>query len=410
MKSSLNSMMKPNSTPSLPESPAKDAKINGFRTYLVRLPARRDHNWASKMETPIGSHLLLRLETDAGVVGWGEAPAIATWGGAHMTYYGETPITVRHYISDYFFPLINGRSPFDIGPIHAAMDRIVKGHPYAKAAVDIALYDLAGKLLGVPVYQLLGGAHRDRISIAHSLGIMENDRAVAEAEQALAEGITTIKIKAGVDARRDIELLQRLRKVADPSVNLRADANEGYRSATEAIRITKEMEPYNVLLMEQPVADIEDMAAIARAVDTPLMADESAWTPQDIFRIRELRAAEFISLYVTKPGGLFRAREVAAAAEAAGLRSDIGGSIEMGVGCAANLHLGAATRIAELASVCPVNRPAEYLKGQIAGVYYLDDIITEPFEYENGAVKVPQGPGLGVRVDEEKLEKYAVKG
>src|SRR5690606_26300245 len=131
------------------------------------------------MNTPIGSHLLLRLETDEGLVGWGESPAIATWGGAHMMYYGETPQTVQHIIADYLFPVIEGRSPLEIGPIHAAMDRAVKGHPYAKSAVDIALYDLAGKMLNVPVYQLLGGAHRDRIKIAHSLGIMENPKAVA---------------------------------------------------------------------------------------------------------------------------------------------------------------------------------------------------------------------------------------
>jgi muconate cycloisomerase len=383
-------------------------KITGYRCYCIKLPPRRVHNWASKMNTPIGSHLLLRLETDEGLVGWGEAPAIATWGGAHMAYYGETPQTVRHIISDYLFPLIKGRSPLEIGPLHAAMDRVVKGHPYARAAVDIALYDLAGQALGIPVYQLLGGAHRDRIEIAHSLGIMENNRAVAEAEQAVAEGAKTIKAKTGLDPRRDIELVRMLRSALGPDVRIRVDANEGYRSVSEAIRTTEAMIPYDIAFTEQPVADLEDMAAIARRVSVPVMADESAWTAHDILRIHALRAAELISLYVTKPGGLFRAREVAAAAEAAGLRCDIGGSIEMGVGNAANLHLGAATRIAELASVCPVSRPAEALQGQIAGVYYLDDIISAPFGYEDGAVLVPQGPGLGVQVDEQKLARYSI--
>ncbi len=385
-------------------------KITGYRCYYIKLPARRVHNWASKMNTPIGSHLLLRLETDEGFTGWGEAPAIATWGGAHMAYYGETPQSVRHIIADYLFPVIEGRSPLEIGPIHAAMDRIVKGHPYAKAAVDIALHDLAGQALGVPVYQLLGGAYRDRIEIAHSLGIMENDRAVSEAVQAIAEGAKTIKAKTGLDPRRDIELVRTLREAVGPNVRIRVDANEGYRSASEAIRITRAMEPYDIAFTEQPVADLEDMAVVARQVDVPVMADEGAWTPQDILRIHALRAAELISLYVTKPGGLFRAHEVASVAEAAGLHCDIGGSIEMGVGNAANLHLGASTRIAELASVCPVSRPAGALQDQIAGVYYLDDIISEPFRYEDGAVLVPQGPGLGVRVDESKLAKYSVEG
>jgi muconate cycloisomerase len=383
-------------------------KITGHRCYFVKLPPRRVHNWASKMDTPIGSHLLLRLETDEGLVGWGEAPALATWGGAHMMYFGETPQTVQHIISEYLFPAIQGRSPLEIGALHAAMDRVVKGHPYAKAAVDIALHDLAGQALGVPVYVLLGGAYRDRIPIAHSLGIMENAPAVAEAEEAVAEGVRTIKAKTGLDPQRDIELVRLLRQTLGPQVAIRVDANEGYRSVSEAVRITRAMEAFDLAFTEQPVADLEELALIARQVQVPVMADESAWTPQDILRIHALHAAELISLYVTKPGGLYRAREVAAVAEAAGLRCDIGGSIEMGVGNAANLHLGAATRIAELASVCPVSRPAEALEGQIAGVYYLDDIISEPFTCVDGAVLVPQRPGLGIQVDERKLAKYSI--
>ncbi len=384
-------------------------QITNIQCYFVKLPTRRDHNWASKMDSPIGSHLIVRLETDEGLVGWGETPAIATWGGAHMTYYGETAQTARHLIEDYFFPLIKGRSPLDIGPIHAAMDRAVKGHPYAKAAIDIALYDLAGKQLGVPVYQLLGGAYRDCIKVTHSLGIMENEKAVEEAVQAVAEGITTIKAKTGLDPERDVALVRSLREALGPGVIIRVDANEGYTSPRQAVQITREMEAYDIAFVEQPVADLNDMALVARDVSIPVMADESAWTRQDILRIRQLHAAEIISLYVTKPGGLYRASQVATVAESVGLKSDIGGSVEMGIGNAANLHLGAATRIAEFASVCPVTRPAEYYEGQIAGVYYLDDIVTEPFHYENGCLGVPQGPGLGVEVDEEKLQRYTVE-
>lgn len=384
-------------------------KISGLACYLVTLPSRRAHNWASKMGTPIGSHLLVRLDTDEGVAGWGEAPAIATWGGQHMAYYGETPQTARHIIADYLFPALLGRSPLEIGPLHAAMDRVVKGHPYAKAAIDIALHDLAGKLLNVPVSVLLGGAHRDRIVVAHSLGIMEIEAAVAEAERAVAEGISMLKAKTGLDPRRDISLVRALRAALGPDVPIRVDANEGYASASLAIRVTRQMEEFGIAFTEQPVADLDDLAVVQAAVDVPVMADEGAWTVRDVLAIGERRAAELISLYVTKPGGLYRARQVADAAEALGLQCDIGGSIEMGIGCAANLHLGAATRIATLASVCPVSRPAMALDGQIAGVYYRDDIITEPLVYENGALLVPKGPGLGVEIDPAKLARYATE-
>lgn len=383
--------------------------ITDFACYFVKLPSRRDHNWASKMDTPIGSHVIVRLETDDGLVGWGETPPISTWGGAHMMYYGETPKTVQHMISEFFFPVVEGQSPLDIGPIHDEMDDIAKGHPYAKAAIDIALHDLAGKQLEVPVYELLGGQYRDRIPVAHSLGIMDNDRAVAEAKQAVDEGAKTIKVKAGLDVDRDIDLVRRLRDELGPDITIRVDANEGYELPSEAIDATREMAQHDIAYMEQPVADLEDMAMVNREVDVPIMADEGAWTPQDILWLREERAAELFSLYVTKPGGLHRANEVGVVAEAVGMRCDIGGSIEMGVGNAANLHLGAAVPIAGMASVSPVNRPASAYDGQMAGVYYEDDIVTEPFGYEDGDVLVPEGPGLGVEVDEDKLEEYSIE-
>jgi len=382
--------------------------VTDISCYYVKLPARRDHNWASKMDTPIGSHLVVRVETDAGLVGWGETPAIATWGGPQMRYYGETAKTARHIVTDHLFPVVEGRDPTQIGPIHDAMDEAVKGHPYAKAALDIALHDLAGKQLGVPVHDLLGGAHRDRVAVAHSLGIMEVDRAVDEAEQAVAEGADVIKAKAGLDPDRDVELVRRLREHLGPDVTIRVDANEGYKLASEAARIIRRMEAHDIAYMEQPVADPGDMAAVAHQVDVPLMADEGAWTPQDILELREERAAELFALYVTKPGGLYRAREVGVVAENVGMRCDIGGSIEMGIGNAANLHLGAAVPIAGLASVVPAVRPAEAYDGEIASVYYEDDIVAAPFTYEDGAVLIPDGPGLGVEVDEKKLEKYSI--
>lgn len=382
-------------------------RITHISTWVVRVPPRRDHNWASKMKTPIGRHVIARMDTDEAIAGWGEAPALASWGGAHMMYYGETAETVIHMVKDYFSPILVGRNPLEISLLLDELDKVVKGHPYAKALIDMCLFDIAGKAMNVPVYQLLGGGYRDRVRVAHSLGIMENSAAVAEAETAVAEGVRTIKLKCGLDAERDVALVKDIRRAVGEAVEIRVDANEGYPSAKAAISIIRRMEEHGILLAEQPVADLGQMAEIAGAIDTPVMADESAWTPQDILRIMELGAAEMISLYVTKPGGLHRASKLAAVAEAGGIVSDIGGSVELGVGNAANLHLGAATKIAHLASVCPVSTPAGTGAPKVAGIYYKDDIIAEPFRYEDGCVFVPQGPGLGIEVDEEKLRQYS---
>src|SRR5581483_1800998 len=150
-----------------------------------------------------------------------------------------------------------GRDPCAIGELHAIMDRAVKGYPYAKAALDMALYDAAGKALGVPAYDLLGGCYRRRIPVAHSIGLMEIDK--------------------------DVELVRRIRDAAGPDVEITVDANQGYDSPKTAINAIRAMEEYRLLFMEQPVEGLDAMAQVATSVKTPIMADESAWTPQDIY-------------------------------------------------------------------------------------------------------------------------------
>ncbi len=383
-------------------------KITGIKIHLVRLPPRRQHNWATKMNTPIGHHAIIEIETDDGVVGWGEAPAGATWGGAHMRYYGESPETVEVVVRDHLAPAVIGLDPADISVIHARMDMAIKGHPYAKAAVDIACYDLAGKAFGVPVSTLLGGSHRDSIEVAHSLGIMDLDRCYAEAVEAVAEGALTIKCKTGLDPERDVTLVRELRRRLGSAIKIRVDGNESYASVAEAVSVTKRQEEFDILLCEQPVAGAQGLARVADRIESPVMADESAWTVHDILELDRLNAAQCISLYVTKPGGLYRARQVADIAEQVGMYCDIGGSIETGIGNAANLHLGSATKIARLPSVCPVSQPEGSNGPKIAGVYYLDDLITEPLRFENGRVFTPVGPGLGIEVDRQKLKRYTV--
>lgn len=382
-------------------------RITGGEVFVVALPPRREHTWASNTKVAIGRHTILRLDTDEGISGWGEAPALATWGGPHMRYYGETAETVGHLIEDYLLPAIEGLDPLEIASVHRRMDAVVKGNPYAKAAVDIACFDAAGKALGVPVWALLGGKHRDGIDVAHSLGLMDVDRAVEEAAAAVDEGARCIKCKTGLEPERDVELVRRLRDRLGDDVQIRVDGNEGYRTAWDAIDVTRRQQDHGIFLCEQPVAGARGLADVAARVDVPVMADESAWTVHDILELHELRAATTFALYVTKPGGLHRARQQAEFANQLGFSSDIGGSIELGVGNAANLHLGAAMERAWIPSVCPVTRVAGTPGPEIAGVYYTDDIVTEGFRFDEGRVMVPEGAGLGVEVDEEKLRVYA---
>lgn len=383
-------------------------KIAELRAHIVQLPTRREHNWASKMSSPIGRHTIIELLTDAGVVGWGEAPAGATWGGAAMRYYGESPETVRQIVTAHLAPALVGSDPFELGLVHQAMDKAVKGHPYAKAAVDIACYDAAGKGLGLPVSSLLGGRRRRGLEVAHSLGIMELNRCYEEASQAVDEGIRTIKCKTGLDPERDVALVAELRRRLGDKVKIRVDANEGYRSVHEAVKTTLRQEEYDLFICEQPVAGAVGLARVAERITAPVMADESAWTVEDILELHQLNAAGCFSCYVTKPGGLWRARQQAEIAERLGMPCDIGGSIETGIGNAANLALGTVLANAVLPSVCPVSKPAGATGPLVAGTYYADDLITEPFALVDGVVMAPDGPGLGIEVDRAKLERYSL--
>jgi muconate cycloisomerase len=384
-----------------------DSPIAAVELFHVALPPRREHKWTGLTE-PIGGYVLVKMTDESGAAGWGEAPALKDWGGEFSRYFGESPGTTIEVVSRHLTPAVKGCLPGEIAELHARMDRAIKGYPYAKAAIEFAAYDLAGMQCALPVHRLLGGAVRRRIPVTHSIGLLGFEEAEREAAQVAREGIRTIKIKVGVDSDRDIEMVRRVRQTVGPGVALCVDANQGYRTPGEAIRTFRRMEKYDLIYFEQPVEGIERLAEVARAIDVPVMADESAWNAHDIIQIIDKRAAQIVSLYTTKPGGLNRAMEAAAVARAAGIVCNVNGSVETGIGNLANLHLAAAAPAAVLSCVVPVSTPAEAQSGRIAGIYYKDDLIAEPMRFTDGAIELPAGNGMGIAADEAKIRRYRV--
>lgn len=384
------------------------SRVAGISTTLVQLPTRREHKWTGLTE-PIGRYVLVRMVDEDGREGWGEAPALKDWGGEFGRYFGESAAIVGLVIERYLAPALAGADPGNFAELHQRMDAVIKGYPYAKAAVEFAAYDLTARRLGVPVYALLGGASRKRVPVTHSIGLLSVEEAAREAAQVAEEGIRTLKIKVGVDPARDIAVVRAVRAAAGSGVELCVDANEGWRSPGEAIRTIREMESVGLKYAEQPVMGIERIAEVARAIDTPVMADESAWNAHDVVQIIERRAAQIVSIYTTKPGGLYRAMEVAAVCRAAGILCNVNGSVETGVGNLANIHLAAAAPAVTLSCVVPVSTPAQAQHGQIGGIYYRDDLIAEPMRLVEGAIEVPEGPGMGIAVDPAKIERYRVR-
>jgi muconate cycloisomerase len=374
----------------------------------VALPTRREHKWTGQTE-PIGGYLLVKMIDAAGMAGWGEAPALKDWGGDFGRYFGESPGTTFEVVSRYLAPAVKDCVPGEIAELHARMDRSIKGYPYAKAAVEMAAYDLAGRQWRLPVHRLLGGALRRRIPVTHSIGLIGAEEAEREVAQVAQEGIRTIKIKVGTDPDRDVEIVRRIRETVGPGIALCIDANQGYRTPAEAIRTYRRMERCELSYFEQPVEGIARLAEVARAIDAPVMADESAWNAHDVIEIIEKRAAQIVSIYTTKPGGLYRAMEVAAVARAAGLVCNVNGSVETGIGNLANLQLAAAAPAAVLSCVVPVSTPAQAQSGQVAGIYYKDDLISEPMRLADGAIELPNGAGMGIAADEAKIARYAAR-
>ena len=263
------------------------------RALIVALPTRREHKWTGLTES-IGRYVLVKMTDDAGNVGWGEAPALKDWGGEFGRYFGESAAIVQLVIARYLAPAAAGIPVGNIGLLHQKMDAAIKGYPYAKAAMDCAAYDLAGRASGLPIYTLLGGAVRDSVPIAHSIGLMEIEAGEREAGQVASEGIKTIKIKVGVEPARDVEMVKRIRAAVGPKVSLCVDANEGYKTPGEAIKTIRKMEAFELIYAEQPVHGIARVAEVARAIDTPVMADESAWNSHDVIEIIERRAARSV--------------------------------------------------------------------------------------------------------------------
>lgn len=337
----------------------------------------------------VRSHVLVRLESNQGAIGWGEASPNPLWGD-------DTQEGVVQAILKYLGPAVVGSDPLNMELLHSRMDQRLAGNVFAKTAVDMACHDLAGRILRLPVYRVLGGPYRTEWRIRGAIGIKPPLAAAKEALKIVEEGHDTVKMKAGANYRDDWKRLSEVRKAVGPDIRIWLDMNQGYPTSF-AIQRIRRLEEFDLEIVEQPVPrwDLEGMRRVTDAVDVPIMADESVYTPREAWMVTAARAADIINIKVAKSGGLYRARQIAAIAEAAGVPCSHGGMGECGIGHAANRHFIAAT--------CAVNITPGGCGGP-AGEEV--DLLEEPLSWDKGVVKVPDGPGLGVSVDMSVLERY----
>jgi L-alanine-DL-glutamate epimerase-like enolase superfamily enzyme len=380
-------------------------KIRSIEASAFRLPPRRDFKWAG-LNVVLGGFVLVRVMTDDGLIGYGEATPLPDWGGDFGRRSGETLATVISLVNGIFAPALVGTDPTAVTAARRSMDRLAVGNSYAKCAIDIALHDLWGKSVGQPIYRLLGGAVRDCVPVAHMIGLMNEPEAIKEGIAAVVDGVRALQIKGGVDPERDVRLVRTLRKELGSAVTLRLDANQGYGHAKQASCVVERLTAAGVDLVEQPAAGLSFLAEVTAKATVPIIADESCWDVNDALEVVRHRAADCLSIYLAKAGGFVGARAVAAVAEAQRMPCDINGSIESAIGNAANTHFVLAQPAVSLASVIPISAPAGAHPCRVAGRYYEDDVISEAFAVRDGALLPLNRPGLGIEIDEARLARY----
>ncbi|MCP5367158.1 MAG: mandelate racemase [Hyphomicrobiales bacterium] len=335
--------------------------------------------------------VILRLETDTGVVGWGEADPLPP-------FTEETSEQVRDALHGFLGPALMDLDDLSVNGAHWAMDAVMDGNTLAKGAVDMAVHDAVARSLGVPVHLLLGGALHDAIPVMWPLGsgTAEDDAQVIEPRR--AQGYRSFMVKMGSapvadEVARVAALTERY-----PDIAFIADANQGW-TEDEAMAFVDGVRPYPLVLLEQPVARSDEAALgrVAAAADLPVSADESVFTLADAARLAAAGTVDVFSVKVSKNGGIAPGRRIADLALAHGMGCLMNSMLELGISQAASLQLGAT-----------LGNLVDCGHAYMSTLRLADDVTDFSALVSGGDVRVPDTSGLGVTVDEAKVRSLAM--
>jgi len=372
-------------------------RITDIEVYPLRLPMKT--SFAISGGT-VGSpndgapHVYVRVATDGGVEGWGEARPSHRWSC-------ETLETVTSTIAGYLKPALLGAEVSDLQAIHALMNKEIKpgisgGQPIAKAAVDMALHDAIGRERGCRLPELWFAGFRPELKLSYLISTASPEEAGRKAADAAAKGYRGLDVKLGLRPDADFDILEAV-KGAAPNLFLRADANQAY-NLQQAAKLAREMERIGVDVFEQPLRadDLHGHAQLRRKTDIPIALDESIWTTGNLMQAIRAEACDTVVVKVTKMGGLTGARRCGELAREAGLGLLGGGLTESRLALTASAHLFRYLRIED-----PVD-----LNGPL---FLADDPVASGPRIEEGDVVLPDRPGIGCEISAEKLELYGCR-
>ena len=332
------------------------------------------------------SGVLVLIHTDEGIVGVGEAP-------------GPTLPTIQTIIDTELTQFLIGQDPLRVEWLVHRLEEFTRNWSrigaYAIAGIEIALLDLKGKAVGVPVAELLGGFCRDRVPVVGYLFIDSPEANAKKAGAFVDAGYTELKLKVGRDFEQDHETLAAIRDRVGPDVKIRIDANMIW-SVPAAIKWIRGLEPFDLQYVEQPVPDfdVQGLAQVRRSVAVPIAADEACTDLRSVLELIKADACDVLVVYPSEAGGLRRAHQIGALADAAGKWCVIGSWAELGVATAGNVHVVASSSNYPFAS--DTHYPLQEL-----------DVLVEPFEMTDGLVEAPRSPGLGVELDPEAVQRLS---
>lgn len=361
-------------------------RISRIEAIPVNIPYHHPVRWATGYADS-ADHVVVRVETDAGLVGTAEAVP-------RPSIYGESQVGAVHALTRWIAPLLAGEDPFALERIWKKLNEIAFNHT-AKGAIDLALHDIAAQAAGVPLWRYLGG-WTDRVQVTWMVHLKPPAEVADEVETQAARGFRFFKLKGGVDPEADVEMVRLIRRRLGGEVALYVDANQGY-TLPQALRTCTALAELGVLFIEEPLpaGSIPARRQFTAANLLPVLGDDSCFTPSDV--AREL-AAGTVQVLSIKPArtGAFLTRRITALAETHGAPCLIGTQGEAMLGTLASAHVGAAS--------AQFGYPGEFSLFTLL----TDDLLSEPLRFEDGWLQLPDRPGIGASLDPDKLARFRV--
>jgi len=368
-------------------------KIDEVDIFPLRIPFKELAQIASSSFS-YNESILVRVRAE-GMIGWGEAMT-------DPVFTGETVGSIICAIKEYFAPMLLGLEFASIEEVHQKMDEVLVRNTAAKAAIDTACFDLMGKVAKIPVYACLGGKFNDEIFEVPEILFGPINHVVNHCKKMVKRGVKCLKVKTGEGIDKDVEKVKRIREAVGDQIEIRLDANQGWKNYWKALSIIKRIEKCDVSIIEQPLPtrDLYGTARLRRAVNIPIMLDESVHSINDVLTAISLDACDLISVKVMKAGGLLRIKEVVELCSIYGIPCHMGTSWESEVGWAANLHLITGLRGIQL---WDAYSPTEIYWGFSTGV---GSPIKSTLKNGVRVVELPKGSGLGVVVNVNTIRRY----